>query len=66
MKNLWTIFLYELKKIWMQKLTWVVAVIAVAYSMLPQFTGNSLSLTFTDADGTEISRDISDQERFQI
>ena len=69
MRNFWTIFGYEWKKIWMRKLTWVLAVLLTlwtAYECLPHLRFSDVTFLFVAEDGTEISQTISDFERFQI
>lgn len=66
MKNLGTLFLYEMKKIWMRKLTWVatalLVVVCVVNASLFWWVGrgtNGFQFTYTSEDGTEYSAYLS-------
>lgn len=69
MKNFWTLFCYEMKKIWMQKLTWVVMLGFTAfmvYSIIPHYDTRGATFTTIDLDGNSISGFVSAKERFWL
>lgn len=70
MKNLGTLFKYEMKKLWRRKLTWVVVILLAgifAYSTInSQRSGVSGTFTAIDENGEEISRYLSVNEQFKI
>lgn len=71
MKNLGTLFGYEMKKLWKRPMTWVVLIVFSAgfvhYSAIP-FYNYGHTYTYTQADGTVISREFTpeEQDRFMI
>lgn len=71
MKNLGTLFRYEMKKIWKRPLLWVVILLTAAvfaYSLVRVFlpTKGGAALTAVDAEGREISRFITADEQQRI
>lgn len=71
MKNFWTLFCYEMKKIWKRPLLWVVILLIVAlfaYSLVQVFLPKKEGAVFTtvDAEGREISRFITADEQQRI
>lgn len=71
MKNLGTLFGYEMKKIWKRPLTWAVVLIFSAvfvYTMARPFLPDSggAKFTFTDGEGREISRFLTGDEQYRI
>ena len=71
MKNLWTLFGYEMKKLWKRPMTWVAVVLFSAgfvyYSRVP-FYNYGHTYTATLPDGTTISREFTaeEQDKFMI
>ena len=71
MKNLGTLFGYEMKKIWKRPMTWAAVLIFSAvcvYSIATPFTPNpnGAKFTFTDAEGKEISEFLTGDEQYRI
>ena len=71
MKNLGTLFGYEMKKIWKRPMTWIAVLVFSAgfvwYAPIP-FYNYGRTYTFTQPDGTVISREFTpeEQDRFMI
>ena len=71
MKNLGTMFGYEMKKIWKRPMTWIAVLVFSAgfvwYAPIP-FYNYGRTYTFTQPDGTVISREFTpeEQDRFMI
>ena len=71
MKNLGTLFGYEMKKIWKRPLAWAAVLVFSAifvYAMARPFlpvTGGA-EFTFTDGEGKEISRFLTGNEQYRI
>ena len=70
MKDLGTLFKYEMKKLWRRKLTWVVVILLAgvfAYSTISsQRSGASGTFTAINENGEEISQYLSVNEQFKI
>ena len=71
MKNLGTLFRYEMKKIWKRPLLWAalllfcaIFVYTTARPFLPTKSGTTF--TWTGPDGNEISRYITGNEQYRI
>ena len=71
MKNLGTLFGYEMKKIWKRPMTWIAVLVFSAgfvwYAPIP-FYNYGRTYTFTQPDGTVLSREFTpeEQDRFMI
>lgn len=71
MKNLWTLFGYEMKKLWKRPMTWAAVLLFSAgfvyYSRIP-FYNYGHTYTYTQPDGTVISREFTaaEEDRFMI
>lgn len=71
MKNLGTLFGYEMKKLWKRPMTWVAVLLFSAgfvyYSRIP-FYNYGHTYTYTQPDGTVISREFTaaEEDRFMI
>lgn len=65
MKNLGTLYIYELKKLLHKKLAWVLTVVVAAlmvYTMWPRLGGGA-TFSLTDADGDTVSRSLTGAEQ---
>ena len=71
MKNFWTLFRYEMKKLWKRPMTWVAVLIFSAgfvyYAPIPLYSYGH-TYTYTQPDGTTISREFTpeEQDRFML
>ena len=71
MKNYWTLFRYELKKLWKRPMTWIAVLVFSAgfvwYSPIP-FYNYGHTYTFTMPDGQVLSREFTpeEQDRFML
>ena len=71
MKNLGTLFGYEMKKIWKRPMTWIAVLVFSAgfvwYAPIP-FYNYGRTYTFTQPDGTVLSREFTPEEedRFEL
>ena len=68
MKNFWTLFGYEMKKIWKRKLAWEIIALAAGFCVYMELTslGSShagATFTFVDKNGIEISQYLSAREQ---
>ena len=70
MKNLGTLFRYEMKKLWKRPMTWIaVLVFCVAFATVtvqPFFRSGGATFTATDADGSEISQFLTAGEQYRL
>lgn len=70
MKNLGTLFGYEMKKIWKRPMTWVTVLlfctIFVCVTLRPFLAGGGATFTTVDADGREISRFLTGGEQYRL
>ena len=68
MKNFWTLFGYEMKKLWKRPMTWVAVLLFSAgfvyYSRIP-FYNYGHTYTYTQPDGTVISREFTAAEQYR-
>ena len=70
MKNLWTLFGYEMKKLWKRPMTWVTVIlftsVFVYVTLRPFFTAGGSTFTAVDAAGNEISRFAAGGEQYRM
>ena len=71
MKNLGTLFGYEMKKLWKQPMTWIAVLVFCAgfvwYAPIP-FYNYGHTYTYTQPDGTTLSREFTpeEQDKFEL
>ncbi len=73
MKNLGTLFRYELKKIWTRRLTWAAAILLVAVCVIDASLfwwmgrgDNGYHFTYTSEDGTEYSKFLTSFDQIKM
>lgn len=70
MKNFWTLFRYELKKLWKRPMTWIAVLVFsagfVTITVQPLFRSGGATFTAADAGGSEISQFLTAGEQYRL